>query len=362
MREILEAARRLEGDVPCSPEIFAKTWEDRRSLSPELNRAYEHLADRERRRHYEPETVAEECKETILQARGGELDAARAVRVIGSLGIWGTIKRVADYLRTARDTLSWSVRLARRLGDESLLARQLQRSASVFLELGEPELATTALDQASRHYRGDQNEIGAAKILVHQGVFAGRRNDLRTSERFYRAGLEALPKEGQTVARSCAAQGVATCLDLQGDLAGAVEFLQRSAAMAEPNDPRLSAALTLTAANLERKLGNHPEAEAKYWSAVRSYERLEDSELVVLSCLHLAALLVEIGDYSKNSELRSLIADHFPRVRRVESVNFQRDLILLELSRRKASAAKLREFAKEIEQSGGSALRRHRSP
>lgn len=43
VREILEAARRLEPEVPCSPEIFAETWEDRRARDPELNRAYEDL-------------------------------------------------------------------------------------------------------------------------------------------------------------------------------------------------------------------------------------------------------------------------------------------------------------------------------
>lgn len=333
--EVVAAARSVS--VPGKPEVFRQPWVDRREGELELADAYAEVERLEERRHRDCEKVLETCRREIVKAES-PLDSSQACRFVGLLGIWASIKRVQTVYRPARDALSQSLALARRLGDRSLLARHLQRAAYIFRDLEEPQIAVSALDQATRYYSADGNDAGRAEALVDYGFLAFRRDDYATAESFYRRGWEKLPKTGHIVYRSAAAQGIATCLELQGDLTGALKFLRRCVEVADNHDPRLEAAILYTAANLERKRGLFSDAESKYWSVLRSYRRLEEADGVLRVLLDLIVCLKLSGRQSELGKLAPIVEEYLPKVKDRKSLRVQAELILIELRTQALSA------------------------
>lgn len=345
--EFLQVAREMESAMPSSPEEFEEPW-PKRCKDRALGAVYAELEELEERRHYEPKKVAQRCRRKVV-ASGVPRTEAEAVGVVGRIGIWGSIQRVRQRLRPARDALSASLACARKLQDRSLLANQCQRAAFVFYELDSPRLAMAAVLEASRHYRVDRNQIGDAKTLVDLGILAGFRDDLLEAERLLRSALDVLPEEGHTMNRACAAQGVASCLDIQGEVEEALRFLRKAAALAEARDPRLQTALLFTAANLERREGRLSSAESKYWHALRFYATQGASDWVLRVSLDLAVCLTLSGRRQRWSELRQIVLEHLPDARDQKALRRHAELILRELSREETTVKRLEELQAELD-------------
>lgn len=353
--EFLRVARELESSMPASPEVLVEEpWSERRG-DPQLGPAYAELEELEDRRHYEPDQVAETCRRDVV-GTGAPLGVAEAIGVAGRIGIWGSIQRERKRLRPARDAVSASLGCARRLQDRSLLAQQSVRAAYVFYELDSPRTAVAAAQEASRHFRVDWNKIGDAKTLVDLGVLAFLRDDLMEAERLLRAALRELPKEGHTVYRSCASQGVASCLDIKGEVEEALRYLGKAAALAEPRDPRLQTALLFTAANIERREGHFSSAEAKYWHALRFYSRQGAADWVLRVSLDLSVCLVLSGRQRRRNEVRQVVLEHLPDAKDQKALRRHAELILRELSREETTVKRLEELQAELGPGGAVAF------
>lgn len=343
-REFLTAIRGMEGRVGPAPKLQTVPWPKRRE-DPELAPVYSELEHLDELRRAEPGRVLETCHAAITdgsEAPGGSL------RRIGLAGIWCSVQRSRGRLRPARDGLCVTLRLARALGDRSLLADQLQRSASVLRKLGADAVALAASREAAEHYRLDRNMPGEACTLIDRAVLAFHRNDLRLARQLYEAGYRELAGTRRKVYRVSAAQGVATILDLEGDVKGALKSLLAAAAEADPEDRKVRAHLLFPAANIERRLGCLDEAERHYREAARLFSELGQQDYLFRVCLDLANCLVQAGKRAQVESVRSLLKETMPALKDRETLRFQYECLLNELSRESLSSGSLDRLAAEL--------------
>ena len=127
-------------------------------------------------------------------------------------------------------------------------------------------------------------------------VAAMHANKLALAERLYRAGLDLLTaEETNSFYKAVAAQGLAKCRDLQGDVRGGLRFLAIAVEEADPRCTQLRAALLYTAANTERRMQHFDEAEFKYWEALAICEETDDADSAIRVCIDLSVCLIKAG-------------------------------------------------------------------
>lgn len=349
--DLLDAIATLESRVVGNGQRYLELWDERRSGVTELARIYAELEELENRRHYAAHEVAETCRDAILGAtnsRLGSFGYLEALRLTGLAGIWASIQRRKTQLFRAREAVRHSLIIARRLGDSSLYANQLQRASYVLRELNTPDLAVLALRESAELYRVDGNEIGAIYTLLDRAALAANCNRLPEAERLYTAGLNLLPREDRSVYRATATQGLATCFDLRGDIEGALALLTESASISDPRDTRLRGLLLWTAANIQRRLGSYSEAEAKYFEVLQIFEDLEFADLILRLALDLSLSLVKSGKYSDLERLRAAVLRFLPRIRKQKTLQFQYELLLRELTA-EPSESRLSNLRRQVE-------------
>lgn len=349
--EVLRAIASIGDRITHSTGLEPNLWFQRRVAESGFTRIYNELEELELRRHYENEVVAGVCRRNLTDATVDErIGTAQAIRLTGMVGLWGSIQRCRHRLMEARLALQSSLAYARRLGDLSLYANQLQRSAYVFFSLDASDLAVAVLREASENFRIDRNESGAIYTLVDKARVAYQAGRIGNAERFYSAALELLG-EGRTDAfyRTVAAQGLATCRDLQGDVRGALAYLARAVEDADPRHRRLRAALLLTAANIQRRLGNFDQAESSYWEALDICLEDQDADSAIRVCVDLSVCLVSSGRQDRLDPVRETVRKLLPGLRDHRSLQRECEMLLRELWQDSVSLEALSQISRQLE-------------
>lgn len=352
-QSFLTALRKLSGRVRPAPELREAEWPKRRE-APRYEAIYSELENLDELRRTDPEGVLETCHSGLTDSSEG---ARGWLRKIGLAGIWCSVQRSRRRLRPARDGLCISLPLARQLGDNSLVGDQLQRSASVLRKLGAEQVALTALREAAELYRVDGNAPGETCTLIDRAVLAFHRNDLLLAKELYQLGYGELAGTRRGLYRVSAAQGVATILDLEGDVEGALEYLLAAAAEADPADRKVKAHLLFPAANIERKLGQLADAETHYWEAARLFADLGQQDYLFRVCLDLSNCLVQAGEQASVASVRMLLMETLPKLKDRETLRVQYECLLNELSRETLSSGSLDRLAAKLNLGAGGLTR-----
>lgn len=342
--ECLDAARRLDAWLPQAPaeDLMTKPWLERRFRDPDLEPVYGELEDLEERRHRDAAAVEETCRRALTSPLPDDPTVPEAIRRTGRLGIWGTIQRSKQRLQFARDALSLAISFARQVGDESLIAKQLQRSAYVFKDVGAQTTSVALLREASERYRADRNQDGDAGALIHRAAMAFNQGEIVLAERLYFAGLDLLSSEASYISRSMAAQGIATCRDHRGDVEGALAFLTAAGSEEISENHRFKAFLLHTAANLQRKMMRFVDAERTYWEALSLLEAERDAEAKIKLCLDLAVCLLEDGRIESLGDVAGQAQLLLPHLPNQSFIQKQCELLLRELSSERVSIEAVR--------------------
>lgn len=330
-RRLLRAAEKLEATIPRNDPAVRKIWPVRRS-DPELGPVYEELEGLEEERHRDRGVVEEVCEE-VLARECDSLSLAEAVHRVGVLGIWGSVQCAAQRLHFARDGLVRSTALSKKLGDESLLASQLRRSAIVFDRLGAPVMAKSLLEEVTVRCLADQYRDGVGYGLTNYAVLALNRGEIDRAEHLYLAAVEHLAPGANPAYRVAIAQGVATCREHRGDFEGALKFL---ASIGSPlrayNPPDLRAYILHTAANIERRLGRLKAAEKKYWEALQLLEGLGAFREELKLCMDLAVCLTKSGCLERLKKVSEHATRLLPKLSDRKFLQTQAELLILELT------------------------------
>lgn len=351
----LQAARRLDAWLPReSDEALARPWPERRFRDPDLEPVYHELEELEERRHRDAVAVEETCREALIRPLPDKPTLPEAIRRVGLLGIWGTVQRSKHRLELARDALSLSIAFARRLGDESLLAKQLQRSAYVFRDLGAQSTAVSLLREVSERFRIDQHQNGDAYSLIDRASMAGTRGEIEVAERLFLAGSKSLSASASPFYKLTVIQGIATCRDHRGDLEGALSFLGSTLTSSKEYDhPQVRAYILHTIANIERKMGRYFDAIESYRLALEHLHGQQDPEAELKLYLDLAVCWINAGEPERIKGIAVQVRNLLPKLRNQSYLQTQCELLIRELSSETVSVEALAEIRNRNLRSGG---------
>lgn len=339
-RRLLQAAEKLEGWIPRDDPTAKEIWPVRHS-DPELGPVYEELERLDEMRHRDRDAVAE-ISEAVLSRGNDCLSFTEALLQVGMLGIWSSVQLSAQRLHFARDALVMSIGLARKLGDESLLADQLRRSAAVLEPLGAPGVAESVLREVMERCIADQNRDGVGYALVRRAALAGQSGDIDFSQRLYHAAREQLTASASPFERIAIAQGIANNYVHAGDLQGALAFLASIGASGQNYDhPQLRAAVLLTSGNIQRKMGRFTSATRSYREALENLRGLNDRGSELKVCLDLAVCLVKAGDWEGCIEVAAEVQTLLPELASQSHLQTQCELLLRELRSEHVSLERL---------------------
>lgn len=344
-RKLLRVAKELEAAIPRDDPAAKKIWPVRRS-DPELGPVYEKLEKLDEERHRDSAAVEKICEKELTRACDS-LAFAEAIHRVGLVGIWSSVQRSGQRLYFARDALAVSTSLARKLGDESLLAEQLLRSAAMLKQLEAPGVAEPVLQQVIACCLADQYRDGVGYALASSARVAFDTGNIDLAERRFLAALEQLTQSASPFFRLMIAQGIASCREHHGDLEGALAFLQ-SIETATYRRLDLKAYLLHTAGNLQRKLHRFQAAEQSYREALKLLADRHDPKAKLKLYFDLSACLVLSGAKGRLPAVRDGLDKLLPRLANQSYVQTQCLLLIRELSTEVVSPRRLEELKAKL--------------
>jgi tetratricopeptide (TPR) repeat protein len=133
--------------------------------------------------------------------------------------------------RRARDAADEAVRLAREVGDATLLAVALVARAEANLALGDPDLAAAELQRAEETYVGVRFGAGLAEVRRLQAAVARARENLPEARRLLDAARTLAPQGASLDTQAEIERDLGDVLAALGDGAGARAARERALAL-----------------------------------------------------------------------------------------------------------------------------------
>jgi len=130
--------------------------------------------------------------------------------------------------RRARDAADEAVRLAREVGDATLLAVALVARAEATLALGDPDLAAAELQRAEETYDAVQFDAGRAEVRRLQAAVARDRENLLEARRLLEAARSLAPQGASLDTQAEIERDLGDVLAALGDGAGARAARERA--------------------------------------------------------------------------------------------------------------------------------------
>src|SRR5262249_6011975 len=130
--------------------------------------------------------------------------------------------------RRARDAADEAVRLAREVGDATLLAVALVARAEATLALGDPDLAAAELQRAEETYVAVQFDAARAEVRRLQAAVASDRENLFESRRLREAARSLAPQGASLDTQAEIERDLGDVLAALGDGAGARAARERA--------------------------------------------------------------------------------------------------------------------------------------
>lgn len=203
----------------------------------------------------------------------GLTDSQRA-RILTEAGM---LSAVGAELDTARATLTRALHLARRDGDERVLASCLCNSGRVAQLVGDLDEAVDQLTRSlslARRLGATATEI---RCLGHLGTVHLHQGDLDNARVNFQLAVERAREAGDTTAEGTALGNLGVLLKRQGDLAGAMEHYQRAIESAIAAGYLRAESIWLgNLANLRVEMGETTGVLDDYQRALRIATQLDD--------------------------------------------------------------------------------------
>jgi tetratricopeptide (TPR) repeat protein len=216
----------------------------------------------------------------------------------------GNARRVAEDFEGARRAFNeaWKV-LERGTGDAIEKARLICLEASYMKDIGEFEIAATALEEALRLFQASQSPAEQGRILLQMGEIIGHVHPERGIAHLERA-LVLLDTFKEPFLLLCAQHALATFLTDVGRLEEALALLERTRPLYRqfPND-LTQLRLYWLEAKIAYRLGEYDEAESIF-SQIREEFRVRNlHQEVVLVTIDLAQVLTAKYETERAAQL-----------------------------------------------------------
>ena len=199
---------------------------------------------------------------------------------------------------TAARALRLALGLARRQGQQEMLADLLIRAACVLSDNGRFGLAKDMLDEALVIYYDLDSREGLGMVMVERGSALCNLGEYRKAAEALKKSLRLLPKESRRAIRNrlAAKQVLGLIYREQGDLERAENALAEAVAESQEMGDLNRAALLWDHGVIALKRNCHGHAEKRLRESARIFGRLEDPRVAVVS-LDLTKVLLLQNEY-----------------------------------------------------------------
>lgn len=281
-----------------------------KSESPEYRAGLEELGELENLRHTKPGEVERECETAVEEAlrQGKALTPHAAFGIVGKLAIWGTLRRKARDLGSAREAMAVSLRCAEEIHSPWLVARTLQRAAYVLRDFDEIEEGLVLLDRATQIYARHGNRDGLGQVQVDHSDLLYHLDRLDDAEQAATGALKVLSKSNWRN-RSSAWWIRAQAAIQREELPIAVQALSEASDLTIDRDPHLWACHQKSLGDILVRLGSYESAISRYRKGAEVFLLLGEAEEALDLSLGQAMVLIKanrLGELRKlTRELRS---------------------------------------------------------
>lgn len=284
----LEFIDRLGGLLPVIEELGPRR-RDRVGAG-----TFQALEDLECRRFTMRAEVETECRLAVLKIieQDSEMQVDDVAMAVGALGIWSTARRHGNDVGSATRGLVLALQAASALGDQRLLARQLQRATYLLCDVERFDLAESMAEKAAKLYSDVADLQGLGMALIDTGMAAYGGRDLERAQARLLLGAGFLGSSPfNHINKASAYHLAAKCCAIQGNLGTAISHLEEAAKFAGSYKKEW-AAIRWCAGNVLLQMGKLKPAESALQEALQIYVAEDRVTDIVMLLLDLAMVLV----------------------------------------------------------------------